>query len=118
MFFLGLFSFFQSSKLGCACGEGKCNPLFCDHVSMFDNDNMEARDKSGVPMKGRFPYDDQGRIILEVCTIVISHSVSNSSIESQVWPPWSHPCTHFELLNMIFELFPLTNTPMVCCSIV
>lgn len=70
MFFLGLFSFFQSSKLGCACGEGKCNPLFCDHVSMFDNDNMEARDKSGVPMKGRFPYDDQGRIILEVCTNV------------------------------------------------
>lgn len=30
-----------------------------------------------------------------------------------MWPPWSHPCTHFELLDMIIELFPLTNTPIV-----
>ena len=47
-----------------------------------------------------------------------SHLVRDSSIESQVWPPWSHPCTHFELLDMIIVLFPLINTPMVCCSIV
>ena len=56
----------QSSKLGCGCGGDKCNPSQCDHVMMFDNDNDGARDKSGVAMKCRFPYDEQGRIILEV----------------------------------------------------
>ncbi|XP_073391903.1 uncharacterized protein [Physcomitrium patens] len=55
----------ESSKLGCACGEGRCDSGHCDHVLMFDNDNGEACDKSGVAIKGRFPYDAQGRIILE-----------------------------------------------------
>ena len=64
----------QNSKLGCACGEGRCNPGRCDHVMMFDNDNAEACDKSGVAIRGRFPYDEQGRIILEVGHELPTHS--------------------------------------------
>ena len=56
----------QSSKVGCACGEGKCDPSHCEHVKMFDHDNDHARDKSGLPMEGRFPYNEEGKIILEV----------------------------------------------------
>nr|PNR54595.1 hypothetical protein PHYPA_008272 [Physcomitrium patens] len=32
---------------------------------MFDNDNGEACDKSGVAIKGQFLYYEQDRIILE-----------------------------------------------------
>lgn len=38
----------------------------CDHVYLFDNDYEDAKDIYGKPMHGRFPYDERGRIILEV----------------------------------------------------
>lgn len=59
----------QSLQLGCACVHSTCSSETCDHVYLFDNDFEDAKDKCGKPMKGRFPYDDKGRIILEVNTI-------------------------------------------------
>lgn len=64
------FSFFyffvQNLQLGCACPDSLCSPETCDHVYLFDNDYEDARDIFGKFMHGRFPYDDKGRIILEV----------------------------------------------------
>lgn len=56
----------QSLQLGCACPHSTCYPEACDHVYLFDNDYDEAKDIYGKPMRDRFPYDEQGRIILEV----------------------------------------------------
>ncbi|XP_022775257.1 histone-lysine N-methyltransferase SUVR5-like isoform X2 [Durio zibethinus] len=53
------------SELGCTCSNSTCCPETCDHVYLFDNDYEDARDIYGKPMRGRFPYDDKGRIILE-----------------------------------------------------
>ncbi|KAE8686006.1 Histone-lysine N-methyltransferase SUVR5 [Hibiscus syriacus] len=55
----------KSLQLGCTCSNSTCCPEACDHVYLFDNDYEDARDIHGKPMRGRFPYDDKGRIILE-----------------------------------------------------
>ncbi|KAL5729184.1 [histone H3]-lysine(4) N-trimethyltransferase [Ranunculus cassubicifolius] len=55
----------ESSQLGCACPQSTCSPDACDHVYLFDNDYEDAKDIYGQPMQGRFPYDKEGRIILE-----------------------------------------------------
>ncbi|KAI4314897.1 hypothetical protein L6164_027760 [Bauhinia variegata] len=55
----------ESLQLGCACSYSTCCPETCDHVYLFDNDYDDARDIFGKPMRGRFPYDENGRIILE-----------------------------------------------------
>ncbi|XP_057980671.1 histone-lysine N-methyltransferase SUVR5 [Malania oleifera] len=55
----------ESLQLGCACGHSACYPETCDHVYLFDNDYEDARDIYGKPMHGRFPYDENGRLILE-----------------------------------------------------
>ncbi|KHG14196.1 Histone-lysine N-methyltransferase SUVR5 -like protein [Gossypium arboreum] len=55
----------ESMQLGCTCSNSTCCPETCDHVYLFDNDYEDARDIYGKPMRGRFPYDDKGRIILE-----------------------------------------------------
>ncbi|TYH29058.1 hypothetical protein ES288_A02G194200v1 [Gossypium darwinii] len=55
----------ESVQLGCTCSNSTCFPETCDHVYLFDNDYEDARDIFGKPMRGRFPYDDKGRIILE-----------------------------------------------------
>lgn len=52
--------------MGCACSFSACCPETCDHVYLFDNDYDEAKDIFGKSMRGRFPYDENGRIILEV----------------------------------------------------
>ncbi|XP_059645176.1 histone-lysine N-methyltransferase SUVR5 isoform X2 [Cornus florida] len=52
-------------ELGCACTRSTCFPETCDHVYLFDNDYGDAKDIYGKPMRGRFPYDEKGRIILE-----------------------------------------------------
>lgn len=65
--FLVFLSFYlQSLQLGCGCPQLRCCPETCDHVYLFDNDYDDAKDIFGKPMRGRFPYDDKGRIILEV----------------------------------------------------
>ena len=65
-FLLIIYISFQSLQLGCTCSNSTCCPETCDHVYLFDNDYEDARDIYGKPMRGRFPYDDKGRIILEV----------------------------------------------------
>lgn len=56
----------QGLRLGCACtNSSTCSPAACDHVYLFDNDYEDAKDIYGKPMLGRFPYDDNGRLVLE-----------------------------------------------------
>lgn len=55
----------ENSHLGCACPPSKCSPEKCDHVYLFDNDYENAEDIHGNSMRGRFPYDEKGRIVLE-----------------------------------------------------
>ncbi|KAH7846567.1 hypothetical protein Vadar_015622 [Vaccinium darrowii] len=55
----------ESLQLGCACAHSSCSPGMCDHVYLFDNDYEDAKDIYGKPMRGRFPYDEKRRIILE-----------------------------------------------------
>ncbi|PQP92515.1 histone-lysine N-methyltransferase SUVR5 [Prunus yedoensis var. nudiflora] len=55
----------ESLQLGCVCPHSTCCPETCDHVYLFDNDYDDAKDVFGKPMRGRFPYDGKGRIILE-----------------------------------------------------
>ncbi|KHN36168.1 Histone-lysine N-methyltransferase SUVR5 [Glycine soja] len=55
----------ESLQLGCACLCITCCPETCDHVYLFGNDYDDAKDIFGKPMRGRFPYDENGRIILE-----------------------------------------------------
>lgn len=63
---LTCFCFVQSSQLGCACQQPTCYPEKCDHVYLFNNDYENAEDIYGKLMHGRFSYDDDGKIILEV----------------------------------------------------
>lgn len=56
----------KSSQVGCSCTEDKCSASICDHVSMFDTDNAEACSIDGSSIRGRFPYDAFGRIIIDV----------------------------------------------------
>lgn len=42
---------------------------------MFDTDNQDALDLHGHPMQGRFPYDKDRRILLEVRRYVFTCSV-------------------------------------------
>ncbi|MCL7050917.1 hypothetical protein MKW94_000167 [Papaver nudicaule] len=55
----------QSSQLGCSCPHSTCSADACDHVYLFDNDYETAEDINGQPMHDRFPYDEDGRIILK-----------------------------------------------------
>jgi len=55
----------KSSQLRCTCKQAQCFPESCDHVYLFDNDNDDAEGIYGQPMHGRFPYDENGQIILE-----------------------------------------------------
>ncbi|XP_060193167.1 histone-lysine N-methyltransferase SUVR5 isoform X2 [Lycium barbarum] len=59
-----------SSQLGCACPKSACSSQTCDHIYLFDNDYEDAKDIYGKPMRGRFPYDERGRIMLEEGYIV------------------------------------------------
>ena len=62
---------FQSWQLGCACLHSTCSPERCDHVYLFDNDYSDAKDIYGKPMSGRFPFNEKGRIILEVLKFIL-----------------------------------------------
>ncbi|CAL0312760.1 unnamed protein product [Lupinus luteus] len=55
----------ESLQLGCACSVSSCSPERCDHVYIFGCDFDDAKDIFGKPMRGRLPYDENGRIILE-----------------------------------------------------
>lgn len=53
-------------QLGCGCSLSTCCPETCDHVYLFNNDYEYAKDIDGKLMEGRLPYDDKGRLVLEV----------------------------------------------------
>lgn len=72
----------QSSQLGCACAHSTCSSETCDHVYLFDNDYEDAKDIYGKPMCGRFPYDERGRIILEVNTHHSLHLLPPTILDS------------------------------------
>lgn len=57
--------------MGCSCTDEKCSASICDHVSMFDTDNAEACSIDGNSIRGRFPYDEFGRIILDVSFVFL-----------------------------------------------
>jgi hypothetical protein len=50
---------------GCAC-YSHCSPEKCDHVSLVDRAYENLVDIYETPMRGRFAYDDNGKIILQV----------------------------------------------------
>lgn len=66
LIFFNLSVHLQSLQLGCACSYSTCCPETCDHVYLFGTDYVDAKDVFGKPMRDRFPYDENGRIILEV----------------------------------------------------
>lgn len=68
---LTFFPCLQTLQLGCACHHSTCYPETCDHVYLFDNDYADAKDIYGRAMRGRFPYDQKGRIIIEVVFTVV-----------------------------------------------
>ncbi|CAO2828294.1 unnamed protein product [Amaranthus hypochondriacus] len=55
----------QNLQLGCRCLQSACSPDTCDHVYLFNNDYENAKDKNGMLMEQRFPYDDNGCLVLE-----------------------------------------------------
>ncbi|XP_002986381.2 histone-lysine N-methyltransferase SUVR5 [Selaginella moellendorffii] len=55
----------KDSQIGCSCGRGRCSSRSCDHVEMFDSDYADACDIWGEEMLRRFPYDGEGRIVLQ-----------------------------------------------------
>ncbi|XP_022132629.1 histone-lysine N-methyltransferase SUVR5 isoform X2 [Momordica charantia] len=55
----------ESLQFGCACPQSLCSSETCDHVYLFNSDYEDPKDIYGNPMRRRFPYDENGRIILE-----------------------------------------------------
>lgn len=55
----------QNLQVGCGCSQSTCCTETCDHVYLFNNDFVEAKDIDGKLMEGRFPYDDKGRLVIE-----------------------------------------------------
>jgi hypothetical protein len=52
--------------MGCGCVKERCSQESCDHVYLFDNDYENAIDKCGIPMLGKFAFNERGCIVLEV----------------------------------------------------
>lgn len=61
---------------GCACSYPECSPENCGHVSLFDGVYSGLVDINGTPMHGRFAYDKDSKIILQVILV----SVGTSSV--------------------------------------
>ena len=58
---------------GCACSHTECSPEKCGHVSLFDSVYNNLVDIHGTPMHGRFAYDEDSKIILQVIIVSITH---------------------------------------------
>lgn len=67
----------QDQQLGCKCPSSVCNPENCDHVYLFDDDHVNAKDVNGNSMHSRFAYDEKGRIVLEVLFVIILHRLAD-----------------------------------------
>ncbi|CAL5019127.1 unnamed protein product [Urochloa decumbens] len=55
----------ENSMPGCACCHIECSPEKCDHVSLFNDVYKNLVDIHGTRMHGRFPYDEDSKIILQ-----------------------------------------------------
>lgn len=63
--------YLQSYMVGCACSHAHCSPEKCDHVNLFDSVYENLVDMYAMPMHGRFAYDENGKIILQVLIVDI-----------------------------------------------
>ncbi|XP_006647777.1 histone-lysine N-methyltransferase SUVR5 [Oryza brachyantha] len=56
----------ENSMTGCACSHAHCTPENCDHVNLFDSIYDENLvDLRGQPMRGRFAYDENDKVVLQ-----------------------------------------------------
>lgn len=49
----------------CSCSSSTCCKT-CDHIYLFDDCFDNAKDIFGKPMRGKFPYNKNGRLMLKV----------------------------------------------------
>jgi hypothetical protein len=63
--------YLQDCLVGCACSHAHCSPGKCDHVNLFDSVHENPVDIYGIPMRGRFAYDENSKIILQVIIVGI-----------------------------------------------
>ncbi|KAL6911349.1 hypothetical protein ACP4OV_000154 [Aristida adscensionis] len=54
----------ENSLGGCACSDAQCSPEKCDHVSRFDSFYENLVDIHGSPLRGRFAYGEDRKILL------------------------------------------------------
>ncbi|GBG76491.1 hypothetical protein CBR_g22240 [Chara braunii] len=54
-----------NSQVACACSGARCLADSCEHVRLFNQDNIEACDIDGELMLDKFPYDERGCIVLQ-----------------------------------------------------
>ncbi|KAJ6736701.1 HISTONE-LYSINE N-METHYLTRANSFERASE SUVR5 [Salix viminalis] len=73
----------EGLELRCSCQYSMCCPETCDHVYLFDNDYEDAKDIYGKSMLGRFPYDNKGRLVLEL-SILASYGEASSFPELSI----------------------------------
>ncbi|KAG8059673.1 hypothetical protein GUJ93_ZPchr0002g23056 [Zizania palustris] len=55
----------ENSMAGCACSHPHCTPEKCDHINLFDSTYENVVDIHDIPMHGRFPYDENSKVILQ-----------------------------------------------------
>ncbi|KAF0934919.1 hypothetical protein E2562_028912 [Oryza meyeriana var. granulata] len=55
----------ENSMAGCACSHAHCTPEKCDHVNLFGSIYDNLVDLHGLPMRGRFAYDENSKVILQ-----------------------------------------------------
>ncbi|XP_047082365.1 histone-lysine N-methyltransferase SUVR5 [Lolium rigidum] len=55
----------EDCLVSCACSHAHCSPGKCDHVNLFDSVHENPVDVYGIPMHGRFAYDENSKIILQ-----------------------------------------------------
>uniref|UniRef100_A0ACD5YR58 Uncharacterized protein n=1 Tax=Avena sativa TaxID=4498 RepID=A0ACD5YR58_AVESA len=55
----------ENRVTGCTCSHACCSPRKCDHVNLFDSVRENPVDIYGIPMHGRFAYDENSKIILQ-----------------------------------------------------
>ena len=75
---------------GCACSHTECSPEKCGHVSLFDGVYNNLVDIHGTPMHGRFAYDEDSKIILQVIIVSITHlffsRLDTKTLAPNNWP--------------------------------
>ncbi|XP_058753614.1 histone-lysine N-methyltransferase SUVR5-like [Vicia villosa] len=55
----------ESLQLRCSCSTSTCCRKTCDHIYLSDNGLDHAKDIFGKPMRGEFPYNKNGQLMLK-----------------------------------------------------